>query len=73
MDRLIGVLLTALGLYAALGVLFALAFVTLGAPRVDHNARGGPVGFRMMILPGSAALWPVLLVKWLRAGKGARA
>jgi len=74
MDGAVGAMLWFVAVYLAVGVVFALAFVTVGAQRVDHNAKGGPVGFRLLILPGSAALWPVLLVKWLRAGrKGAGA
>jgi len=50
--------------YIGLGLLFALAFVTVGAPRLDPAARGMPVGVRLLLLPGAAALWPVLLWKW---------
>lgn len=53
--------------YLGLGALFALAFVTVGAGRIDRAARGAPWGFRALIFPGAAALWPVLLVKWVRA------
>lgn len=54
-------------IYAALGIAFAIAFVTLGVARVDEAARGAPLGFRLLILPGTAALWPIMLMKWLRA------
>ena len=54
------------GSYAALGVLFALAFSGLGAARLDPAARGGSLGFHLLIVPGAAALWPVLLRRWLR-------
>ena len=52
--------------YAGLGLLFAIAFVTVGAGRLDPVARSGTWGFRLLILPGSAALWPLLLRRWLR-------
>ena len=61
--------LAILGAYAGIGVLFALAFVLRGAAAIDPAAKGAPWGFRLLILPGSAALWPVLLIKWLKAGK----
>jgi hypothetical protein len=54
-----------LGLYFAAGVLFGLAFITLGVDRIDAAARDTGPGFRFMILPGSIALWPVLLKRWL--------
>jgi hypothetical protein len=53
--------------YAALGVLFALAFVTRGVGRVDSAARGAPLLFRLLILPGAALLWPVMASLWLHA------
>lgn len=58
-----GIVAVAAG-YAALGLLFGLAFVGSGVARLDPAARGTSVGFRALILPGSVALWPVLLWKW---------
>jgi hypothetical protein len=56
-----------LAAYAAIGVLFALAFAWRGAAQLDPAARASGAGFRLIILPGAAALWPLLLVKWMRA------
>ncbi|HEX9002778.1 MAG TPA: hypothetical protein VGB07_22920 [Blastocatellia bacterium] len=53
-------------IYAAVGVLFAIAFIAFGAGRIDAAAKGSPLAFRLLILPGAAALWPVLLKRWLR-------
>ena len=55
--------------YALAGIAFALAFVTVGAAHLDPAARGTSWAFRALILPGTAALWPFLAVKWAR-GKG---
>jgi hypothetical protein len=52
--------------YAALGVGFALWFGWAGAARMDPAARGAGLGFRLLILPGAAALWPLLLARSLR-------
>jgi hypothetical protein len=52
-------------LYATVGVLFTVAFVTVGVGRIDPAARGAPLSFRMLIFPASTALWPLLAVKWL--------
>lgn len=60
------VLLIMLGCYLALGFGFAVAFVCLGAGRVDPHAKTGTWGFRLIIIPGAAALWPLLLNRWLR-------
>ena len=56
-----------LGLYAAAGLAFAIAFVTRGVERIDSHAKGAGWGFRLLILPGAAALWPLLLRRWMRA------
>lgn len=60
-------LVGALALYAGVGVMFALTFVILGAPRVDSEAKGMPLQARMLIFWASAGLWPLMLAKWLDA------
>jgi len=55
-----------LELYSALGLLFASAFVAIGVQRLDLQAKGTGLGFRLLILPGVAAFWPVLLNRWMR-------
>lgn len=57
---------TALAIYAALGLAFALPFVFLGVQRVDEEAKGAGVFFRFLILPGVAAFWPMFLTRWLQ-------
>lgn len=52
--------------YAAIGLAFAILFVTIGIHRVDEQARGSSIGFRLIVVPGVAALWPLLLVRWVR-------
>lgn len=56
----------ALALYSGLGALFAVPFVLAGVQRIDLAARGASWGFRLVILPGAIALWPLLLVRWIR-------
>ncbi|MDE2978389.1 MAG: hypothetical protein OXU63_12840 [Acidobacteriota bacterium] len=51
--------------YIALGLAFAPFFVWRGVGRIDPAARSAGTGFRLIILPGVAALWPVLLRRWL--------
>lgn len=55
-----------LAIYFLIGFIFSLAFVVRGVSKIDRNAAGSSIGFRLIILPGSAALWPLLLVRWLR-------
>jgi hypothetical protein len=55
-----------LAIYAAIGSLFALAFVSAGITRVDAEAKGSGWGFRAIIFPGVVAFWPLLLSRWAR-------
>lgn len=55
-----------IGIYLALGILFAVLFVWRGASKIDPSASQATAGFRLMIFPGAAALWPLLLWRWLR-------
>ena len=50
--------------YLGVGLVFAVPFLARGAGAVDEDARAGSLGFRVMILPGVAALWPLLLRRW---------
>jgi hypothetical protein len=56
--------------YAGVGLVFGAAFAAWGAGRIDHAAAGAGWGFRLLILPGAGALWPVMLAKWVRAARG---
>jgi hypothetical protein len=62
-------LLTVAGAYALAGIAFAIPFVWRGAGVLEPVAREGTWGFRLLILPGSATLWPYLLYRWVRAGR----
>lgn len=56
----------ALGAYAAAGLVFALCFAAWGVARIDPAAHGMPLVARLLVVPGAAALWPLMLSKWLR-------
>ena len=58
------VFLVALGIYLACGLMFAIPFVLTGVKRIDPHAAHGSWGFRLLIIPGSMALWPLLLKRW---------
>lgn len=59
------VIVGTLAVYVVLGLAFALAFVAKGVMAIDPGARGMPWPARLLILPGVAALWPLMLRKWL--------
>jgi len=58
-------LLVGLALYAAAGVAVAAAFVVFGVTRVQPMPVS--VGARVLIFPGAAALWPYVLIRWLKS------
>ena len=55
--------------YAIAGLVFGLAFVWAAVDRIDANTKGTSLGFRLMILPGAAALWPILLTRLMRTNR----
>ena len=52
--------------YAAVGLVFAIAFVARGIEKLDPVAKETGFGFRLIVLPGVAALWPLLAKRWRR-------
>lgn len=52
--------------YLSVGFVFGVAFVTVGVGRLDPQAKQATFGFRLLILPGTAALWPLLALRWWR-------
>jgi hypothetical protein len=64
MSPIVACLLTVLALYAAIGLVAALAFVAFGVTRVQPARMS--LGARILILPGAAVLWPYVLTRWLK-------
>ena len=64
----IAILLILLAAYTAFGLVFAIAFVFRHVYRLDSVAAHAPLRFRLLILPGAVALWPILARK-LRAAR----
>ena len=65
--RLAELFVDSLAAYGLAGMVFAAAFVSRGIHRIDPVAEHAPLGFRLIVVPGVAALWPLLLVRWIRA------
>ena len=63
---------TVLAAYGVAGTVFAVAFLLFGVHRVDPVAEHSSLGFRLIVIPGVAALWPLLLTRWLRAASRGR-
>lgn len=52
--------------YLLLGLVFAILFALVLAGRLDPSARGSSWGFRLLVIPGVALLWPLILSRVLR-------
>jgi len=63
-ETCVKVFVYALEYYAGLGLIFAVPFVWVGVQYLDSEARGAGAGFRLLILPGVAAFWPMFLHRW---------
>jgi hypothetical protein len=59
------VIVTLAALYLAIGCVVATAFIVAGVHRVMPHAGSVTVGARLIILPGCALLWPVVLRRWV--------
>ena len=62
---IIETILIIVALYLFLGILFAIPFVIRGVDVVDQGTHGSSPGFRLIIIPGTAVFWPLLLRKWI--------
>ncbi|MEM7659228.1 MAG: hypothetical protein AAF399_24115 [Bacteroidota bacterium] len=57
--------------YLGIGVIFSVMFVFWGVQKVDEGMASAKIGLRLLMMPGTIALWPVLLGKWVKANKSA--
>ena len=69
METVVTIFFSLLGVYLAIGFLFAIAFIFKGLEKVDEGAHGGTWGFKVIIIPGITALWPFLLIKWIKSSR----
>jgi len=55
--------------WLAVGLLVGVPFLAFTVGRVVEGAAGSSLMFRLMMLPGAALLWPVLLYRGLTAAR----
>ncbi len=70
METVARILVAGCGIYLSVGAVFAVPFLVRGIERIDPSARGASVGFRLIVVPGVLAFWPLLGWRWVR-GAGA--
>ena len=62
---IVEILLIAAGSYLLGGLVFAIPFAMIGVKRIDPHAEHGSWGFRLLIIPGTILLWPLLARRWM--------
>ncbi|MFN0128138.1 MAG: hypothetical protein ACKV19_15790 [Verrucomicrobiales bacterium] len=72
-ENLFAVLLDVVAAYVACGLVVAVLFLARWYKTFDPSAIGGTWGFRVLIVPGVVALWPVILAKVLRVRRSGSA
>ncbi len=63
-ETIVSVLLILLGTYLALGLAFAVGFVSRGVQQIDPAAKSASLGFKLLIIPGCMVFWPFLWMRW---------
>ena len=69
MSMIAALALYASALYVSLGICVALAFVFSGVTRILPQPATVTVPARLLLFPGAAALWPVVVRRWLQAAR----
>ena len=63
------VFLILLGAYLVCGLAFAIPFALVGVKKIDPHAAHGSWGFRLLVIPGTMAFWPLLIRRWATGAK----
>jgi hypothetical protein len=58
----LGVLVIIFGVLC--GLAFAIPFVLVRVGKIDAHAGQGSWGFRVLLIPGTMFLWPLLACRW---------
>lgn len=69
MTTIVNGLLLLLAIYLVLGFFFSLVFIFKGLVKVDPSTEGTSIWFKMLILPGLCAFWPLFFTKWRKAAR----
>ena len=65
----IEIILVMVLVYLLLGVCFLIPFLVKGITKVDEDAHGSTIGFKIIIIPGVIVFWPLLLSKWMKGNR----
>jgi hypothetical protein len=69
-ETLASLLVGAIATYLVVGLFIAIPFVSRRVKNSDPAANDSGLGFRLLILPGAVALWPLVLAWRKRSTPG---
>jgi hypothetical protein len=67
MNAVAAALFFAFALYIAAGAVIGILFVIFGVTRALPHPTPVSAGARILLLPGSVLLWPLVLRRWLKS------
>jgi len=67
MEIIITILLSVLGIYVAIGFLFGLYFLFIGATKIDPLLADSKKKVRLLLVSGVIATWPFLISKAIKS------
>jgi len=53
--------------YLAIGLVTAVVVLTKAMKAIDPSTKGSTVTFKLIILPGVVALWPLIVRRWINS------
>ena len=67
-ETIVSIALLAAGVYVLIGIVFYFPFIRKGVHTFDDGVKSAPLFMKILIFPGTVALWPILLKKWRKGG-----
>ena len=67
LSRMIGVFIYVVFLYLAIGLVVSVPFALIWSKRIEPAVQSSTLGFKLIVVPGAAMLWPYMLVRIRRA------
>lgn len=62
-ETVVTILLLLIAVYILIGIIFYFPFVKKGVHKIDDGVKDAPKFMKVLIFPGTVALWPILLKK----------
>jgi hypothetical protein len=67
-ETTVSILLILAGIYLLIGIVFYFPFIRKGVHTFDDGVESAPLFMKILIFPGTVALWPILWKRWKKGG-----